>query len=336
MKLAVVYNRKDHKLLPDTYSCIYRDMLYAVIKRFDSVFHVNSDCSAQDIHADVILFWDVNSNHHIRIDGIEKHKALKIEYWSDPHQQELKGVYQKYNMYVHKLGAIQRVNRARLRGVSYVISPVKNAFYEYFSPLMNAEKMLWYFPPAPAFEPCRIPIFDRKPEILANGAYWGGDDIGAYEFRKWAFKQPVISFVEHCVKNDTTPKGSDYIKLLSQYAGGLALCNVFPVVKYFEMPLAGMVVFAQYHREYEELGFVHYRNCVYVTKDTFIKRVKDFKDNIAKYQCIADSGRVLIQNNYTAYHFANFIYEKCEKELCHTIQSQQSKTLLGKQSVATC
>lgn len=331
MKVAMVYNRKDHKLLTDTYSCVYRDMFDAVLKRFDKVFHVNSDCSASDISADVILFWDVNSCHHIRIDGIKDHKALKIEYWSDPHQIEVKGVYKKYNMYVHKLGAEQRVNRMRLRGIDFIISPVKNAFYTYFAPLMNVDKKLWYFPAAPAFEPCSIPLIVRKREVLANGAYWGGEEIGAYNFRQWAFKQENVTFVEHCIKDESIPKGSDYINLLKQYAGGLALCDVFPVVKYMEMPLAGMMVFAQYHKEYEELGFINFKNCVYVTKDNFQKRIKDFKENITEYQKVADSGRKLIQFNYTAKHFADFIYQKCEKELCHTIPQQQQKLLLVNQ-----
>ncbi len=330
MKLAMVYNKKDHKLLPDTYSCVYRDMFQAVLKRFSPIYHVNSDCSAKDIEADIILFWDVNSCHHIRIDGIREHKALKIEYWSDPHQKETKGIYQKYNMYVHKLGAEQRANRARIRGTKYIISPVKDAFYKYFAPLMNAEQMLWYFPLAPAFESCSIPLLERKQEILANGAYWGGEDIGAYEFRKWAFQQPSVSFIEHSIKNDTTPNGANYIQLLKQYAGGLALCDVFPVVKYFEMPLAGMVTFVQYHREYEELGFVNFKNCIYVTQSNFEKRIKDFKEHIQEYQNVATSGRKLMEYNYTSKHFAEFLYQRCEKE-CLTIQRNQRKALLVNQ-----
>jgi hypothetical protein len=288
-------------------------MFKAVLTRFDEIQAISDNCSAQDIDADVILFWDVNSSHHIQIDGIKQHKALKIEYWSDPHQHEIKGIYQKYNLYVHKLGAEQRVQRMYDRGVEYIICPLKHSFYRYFGSLVEAEKVLWHFPVAPSFEPCSIPLLDRKHEVLGNGAYWGDDDTSAYAFRRWAFQQPCISFVEHCIKNKNTPNGTHYIDLLKQYSGGLALDGGGPVVKYFEMPLAGMVVFVQYHEEYKELGFIDHQNCIYVTKENFERNIQNFKEHIEEYQSIATAGMNLMSNNYTAKHFADFVYKKCEE-----------------------
>jgi hypothetical protein len=311
MKLAIVYNFLDNKLRPETYSWIYKGMFDAIVKRFDIVCLINYDRPASEIDADVILFFDVNSNHEINISGIENHPALKLEYMSDPHQQEVYGVYSTTQTKVHKLGIKQRLDRALYRGIDYIICPVRDGYMRYFEPFLKdrAEKMLWYFPLAPDFPSCGIPLVNRFQKILGNGATWDGG-IGCYEFRKWAFKQNTISVVNHFLLEKETPMGIDYHHLLEQYAGALALSEFYPVNKYFEMPMAGCLTFVQYHKEYEELGFKDYKHCIYVNKGNFECRTKGFLLNMGEYQGIANAGRKLMEENYTAKHFADFIYSK--------------------------
>ena len=120
----------------------------------------------------------------------------------------------------------------------------------------------------------------------------------------------------HWIKDKSIAAGNDYIEFLSQYMGGLALCSGGPVPKYFEMPMAGCVTFAEYHKDYEDLGFKDNETCIYVTKTNFEKRIKQFLFCTSEYQEIADAGRKLMLENYTAKHFAEFIWQRC-KEVKH-------------------
>jgi hypothetical protein len=243
-----------------------------------------------------------------------------MEYWNDPHQQEVKGVYRSTGRYVHKLGREQRARRADARGIDRIVSSVKYKFYEYFAPywsFRDMEARMMHFPPAPSFAPIATPLAERKHALLANGATWGGEQIGAYTFRKWAYAQPGVTAVPHTVKDAGTPSGERYGAFLGQYAGALALCDVFPVVKYYEIPLAGCLCFAQYHPEYAELGFRHGENCLFVDRENFAHHVRTFLDarDLTREQVIADAGRRLIANHYTAQHFADTIYATCSERI---------------------
>jgi hypothetical protein len=314
MKLALVYNPLDNKLQPSSYCSVFRGMFDALVTRFETQ-HVTADCSAADIDADLIFFFDPHSSHHITIDGIRNHPAIKMEYWNDPHQVEVEGMYKSTGLNVHKLGHEQRLRRADARGIDFIVSPVKYAFYRYFKPFWSdadIDKRLLYFPTAPSFEPGKTPLNKRMHEVVANGATWGDEINRGYTFRRWAYKQEYVFPVPHTVKNKKTPKGENYGAYLETFAGALALCDVFPVVKYFEIPMAGCVCFAQFHEEYHELGFNDLQNCIFVNAANFEKRVRHFleAEDITLYQDIATAGRKLIENNYTAKHFANFIYTK--------------------------
>ncbi len=308
MKLCLVYNPMDSKLRSDAYCSIFKEMFDALIQEFNCRQFVTENCSAQDIDADLIFFFDPHSSHHVEIEGVDKHPAIKMEYWNDLHQSEMRGVYQILNQPVHKLGMEQRVRRVEKRGINFIVSPVKYFFYDNFYKYFGDQttKMLLHFPHAPKMEEGIIPFNERKQSVLGNGATWG--DFGdGYGFRRWAFEQPYIHFVEHYIKNKATPKNQDYRKYLSKFCGALALCSVFPVPKYFEIPSSGCATFAEYHKEYEELGFKDYENCIYVNKENFEKRVKGFLGDTESHQGIGEAGYKLMKENYSANHFAKYI-----------------------------
>ena len=309
MKLALIYDKYDHKLQDTSYSWIYKGMFDALIEKFD-VEHITENCSAQDINASAILFYDVQSSHHIKIDGIKNHSAIKMEYFIDPQQFEMKGVYKQFNQPVHKLGKKQRVERLFERGIDYLVCPYKDATKLELGEFLKDDIPIWHFPPAPTLGPKPTSLTDRENAVLGNGATHGWD---GYCFRKWVFEQSCIKFIPHWIADKGTPSGPDYAEFLSGYTGAIGACSWFAVPKYFEIPLAGCVLFAEHLEEFEGLGFKDYEHCIYINKDNLESVVKDFVNNPESYQKIADAGRKLVEENYTAKHFADFIYNKVKE-----------------------
>lgn len=319
MKVALVYNLKDHKLLPTAYSHTYKNQFFALIERFgrDNIVHITGDTDMTKIIADVIIFYDVHSCFHVKLPGIVSHKALKYDYFNDPHQKFEK--YENKDGSVFKLGAKERTDRALGRKVNFIICPQKNVYYQYIAPYLGdkADKMLVWFPPSPKDQRIEIkPLKDRLPTVLANGHIWQGEEgFKPYEFRNWAYQQPYVKYVKHHITDKTIPSGENYQQFLSQYAGALALCDTQIVPKYFEIPLAGCVMFAQYHKELEDLGFKDFVNCVFVEKENLESIVKGFLACPSAWQHIADAGRKLVGENYTADKFADFIYKHAEAHI---------------------
>ena len=312
MKLALVYDKADHKLQDTSYSWTYKGMFDALIRRFEEISHWHDDCYAMDIDADLIMFYDVHATHHIRIDGIRSHPAVKMEYVSDPNQEAAQGTQRQFNRKFYKLGRRQRVDRFFERDIDYIICPFKDGYHYWLDEYLDddADRLLLWFPIAPA--KCDFPLQDRQQKVLGNGATAdNGQHI--YEFRRWAFEQPTVTLVPHWISDKATPSGQGYMAFLSQYTAALALHDYFPVPKYFEIPMAGCLTFAQYYREYEELGFKDGETCIYVDKENFLEKTQDFLNHPEDYSHIAENGKRLMAENYTAEHFADFIYNKAKR-----------------------
>jgi hypothetical protein len=287
-------------------------MWLALGQRFGEIQTVTDDCSAKDIDGDVIVFFDPHSTHHVKIDGIKNHKAVKYEYMDDPHQHGYSGCHQKTGVHVVKLNAIKRIARALRRTIDFIICPYTESYFKCFGKLLKgtAEKKLVWFPPCPDIDRYlpNSPLKDRKPEVLANGALVHLPKFTGYEFRKWAFAQPEVKYVQHCAGDSSTPRGVDYPSLLLGYAGALALCDTHAPPKYIEIPMAGCVCFAQYQEDYKRMGFKDGENCFYVDKKNFKDTIEAFRHDVEQYQHVADAGRKLIEENWTAEKFADFIY----------------------------
>jgi hypothetical protein len=286
-------------------------MFNALIERFGDVQHITQDCNYKEIEGNIIIFYDIHSSHFINIEGIEKHGAIKYEYFNDPWQQEFTGTYQN-GLEVHKLSPQQRSERAKRRGVSFIICPYENLYYRFIYPHFG-DKLVW-FPIAPSLERFKpvsgSPITQRIPKVLLSGNAWLGElGFKPYDFRRWAYKQPEPEKIEKDI-----PVGLEYPKFLSTYAGSLALCDTHICPKYSEIPMAGCVCFAQKLFDYHKMGFEDGKNCIYVTKGDFSKKIKDFEANIEDYQVIADSGRQIMESKWTARHFADAIYNHQEQK----------------------
>jgi hypothetical protein len=310
MRLALIFNPEDRKLSKTSYSQTYRDMFRALIDRFETVLAVTQSCNAKKIKADVIIVFDVHSSHNIHIEGLKDHKAIKYTYFNDPHQKDSWGQYRDGPTF-HKHGAAERSERASYRGIDYIICPYRNGFDKYIRPHTDID-LLW-FPAAP--RPRRIfqmPIKDRKKEILCHGHTWRGENgFHPYEFRRWAMEQPNVSIAKHCVQDAKVPQAGAYQTYLAQYAGAMALCDDYVVPKYLEIPLSGCVCFAQWHQEYEDMGFRDMENCVYVDAGNFQESIQSFLAEPEEFQKIADAGKRTALN-WTAAKFADCIYKHAE------------------------
>lgn len=312
MKIALIYGLNDNKLQEDTYSFIYRGMWEALQDEADETTHINFDCDAKDIVADRIIFWDIHSSHHIEIKGIEKHPAIKFEYLDDPHQTNCKLAFRN-GVVLHKLGAQQRILRTKKRKIDFIITPYLEGYFKYLSFWGSEAKVLW-FPPAPKvdyFTDRYKPYEERVSEILASGATFANGHT-FYDFRKQLFKSPNVSYIAHLniIKDEQTTnisRGKNYPNFLANYQAAIAACETYAVPKYFEIPLAGCVTFMQWNWDAFALGFRHKTNCIFIEPNDYELWFKEFKNDPMAFKHIALAGQKLVENKYTAKHFAKFI-----------------------------
>lgn len=318
MKIIIIADKNDHKLNANAYSQTYYDMFKAVVFEirerygYDPLI-VYGDCDASELDADVIVFYDLHSSHHVNINGIEKHPAYKIEMMNDPHQRHFEGKYQDGTPVI-KLSAQERIQRAERRAVQAIWCPYYIGYYQFLQPHIKMSDIEFYhYPVCPSADRFSNPnLMFRKHAVLANGAVSASGDP-SYDFRRWAFGRLNIEHVQHCVANPLTPRGVSYGDLLAQYTGALALCDWYVVPKYFEIPLSGCVSFVQWLPELDQLGFVDGKNCIVVNKANFDSKIKQFlDDDIENYQEIADKGRELVLSRYTSECFANWFLNKLE------------------------
>lgn len=318
LKIAIVCDKDDYKFSRQSYSKTYYDMAGALYERFGKAKQIAESCSAKDIDADVIFFFDVHSSHEIKIDGIEKHKAVKYEYFNDLHQQEFTGTYPNGRK-VHKLGAEQRTQRALSRGVNFIITPSAWGYSKYIAPHLGsaAEEMMLWFPPVPKKPKVVCPLLkDRRFNVGCHGHLWQGiNGFRPYKFRRWAARQKGVFYVPHYAQDKRMPIREAYVASLTMYRACIAACEYYPVAKYFEIPLAGCVLFAQKCEDFERLGFTHGRDCVVVNKGNLNKIIEHFLANYEEYQRIADAGKKLVEDNWTAERFAEHIYNHVRERI---------------------
>ena len=314
MKMAIIYNKNEHKFCDSSYSQTYKHMLTALIKHPDWD-DVNVVEPSEEIPSDtdVIIIFDIHSSYHAEFPNLNAHKALKYTYFNDPHQEDMNGVY-KDKTPVNKLGIKSRVARARKRNIDFIICPYKDGYRHFLAPEIGAraEEMLFWFPVAPKKQEKFInkPLIERGPNVLGNGHLWTGKEgFRPYEFRNWAYRRPNVDYVAHSIADVRVPNGDKYIDFLSKWKASLALTDWYVVPKYLEIPLAGCLCFAQYHQDYADMKFRDGVNCIFVNKTNFDKKIMHFLQNIDGYQHIANAGRELVEKNYTNVKFAEAIFE---------------------------
>lgn len=147
----------------------------------------------------------------------------------------------------------------------------------------------------------------RKDVVLSSGvlANIHSPRRWFYHFRTNCSQLPYIHHVNKPNTNEIEYKylGTDYWRLLTQFRAAISCMSFTSVLKYFEIPMCGCLMFAEVTRfnQIAEMGFEDGRNCIYIDKDNCEQRFKKFlgdPDN-PKWKQIADAGRQLVLDNYT-------------------------------------
>jgi hypothetical protein len=209
--------------------------------------------------------------------------------------------------------------RALERGIDYIVTPSVWGYNKYIAPHIGdrAEEMMLWFPPVPKKpKVISLPLQERRLNIICHGHTWPGvEGFRPYEFRRWAMAQKNILRIPHYVEDKNTPIRESYVAYLTQFRAGIAACEYYPVAKYFEIPLAGCVLFAQRCEDFDRLGFENGRNCIIVDKKNLNKFSEHFIKNYKMYQPVADAGKKFVEDNWTAEKFADHIYNHAREKI---------------------
>jgi len=144
--------------------------------------------------------------------------------------------------------------------------------------------------------PCPDNWDNRKKTILSSGVL--SDKWWFYRFRT---QLAGTRYVEHVPKQEFL--GVDYWKLLTKYRAAIACMSFTSVLKYFEIPMCGCLMFAEVTElnQIEEMGWKDGENCIYIDSQNYAERFEEFLDNPGepKWKKIAGKGRQLVLDNYT-------------------------------------
>jgi hypothetical protein len=136
----------------------------------------------------------------------------------------------------------------------------------------------------------------RKDKILSSGVV--DDRWWFYRFRGYVTNH---TFVEYIPKKEYL--GVNYWKLLNQYRAAIACMSFTSVLKYFEIPMCGCLMFAEVTdlNQIADMGFEDGVNCVYINDINYKKKFAEYMDTVddPKWKKIADAGRNLVMERYT-------------------------------------
>ena len=215
----------------------------------------------------------------IKFDKSKKHKIFV--FISDPHKKK-----------------DWLINYVTLNNIDYILSYYYHPFFFHF-PDFPKEKVI-HFPWAIPDELINNEVISvRNNKVII----FGGKNNEAYDIRNWCRSQSgIISFNNSGVENKTFTN-IEYFKWLRKYDAIVAAGSSDPkfdlvTPKYFEIASSGSLLFAQYCRDLELLGFNN-TNCVIFNKDNFNTLVSKYKSNPEGYIELRKNGINLIRSNHT-------------------------------------
>ncbi|WP_346209176.1 glycosyltransferase [Aeromonas salmonicida] len=125
-----------------------------------------------------------------------------------------------------------------------------------------------------------------------------------YDLREWSFNTGVLASFNYAGSGNQKFSGDAYYHWLRTYDACVvavssdALFNC-PVAKFFEVPSQGLLLFGFKTVDLESFGFVDGINYIEVTKENFLEKIKDFKNNPESYLQIRRNGFELIKARHT-------------------------------------
>lgn len=119
-----------------------------------------------------------------------------------------------------------------------------------------------------------------------------------YRFRARVTEHPFVTYVP---KKDFL--GIDYWRLLTSYRAAIACMSYTSVLKYFEIPMCGCLMFAEVtdFNQIQDMGFEDGVNCVYINDVNYKRKFTEYMDSVndPKWRKLAEAGRQLVLDNYT-------------------------------------
>ena len=138
----------------------------------------------------------------------------------------------------------------------------------------------------------------RNKEIII----FGGKGSDAYDVRNWCREQKGIKNYNFSGVENKQLIGKKYFDWLSKFDAIVAAGSSDPkydlvTPKYFEIASSGALLFAQYCKDLEDLGFNN-SNCIIFTKNNFIEKIREYKKDPKKFIHIREAGRNLIKEKH--------------------------------------
>lgn len=145
-----------------------------------------------------------------------------------------------------------------------------------------------------------IEIISRDNKVLGFGQTGGL----VYDLRDWSFNTGVLSSFNYAGSGNKKFSGDAYYHWLRTYDACVVAMSSeelfnYTVAKFFEVPSQGLLLFGFKTTDLEDFGFVDGLNYIEVTKENFLEKIKDFKNNPQSYLEIRKKGFELIKSKHT-------------------------------------
>ena len=188
--------------------------------------------------------------------------------------------------------------------IERVLSPVYDPFFEWMPQL--EEELLEFFPWAVPSEfvvaPDEVRFRDNE-EIHLTGA--SGSEV--YEMRDWCRRQNYIVDYDNSGHQNRVFDHEEYYKWLRNFDCMVAAGSLDPewqylFGKYFEIPAAGNLLFAQYSEDLSRAGFTDDNCVIFGSKDEFESEAQRYLSDPESYLETRKRGAELIRENHTVSH----------------------------------
>lgn len=284
MKISLLYNTADRGINGNNWKLnnyrFFREELPKHVKFTEYPIVDGMDCTGLK-NEDAVILWRLTyaELEAMKLKGFEDLDCVKITRAPDAWQ-----IDDYYNKKCKELG------------IDLVVSfQSPNCQYEYLDKDICYERFVLGIDDE-TYQ-CIVPWeLRRKDKILSSGVldtrWW------FYQFRALVTES---SFVEYAPKKEFL--GVDYWLLLNRYRAAIACMSYTSVLKYFEIPMCGGLMFAEVTKfnQIKEMGFEDGVNCIYIDQLNYKQRFKEYIDTVddPKWERIAGTGQKLVKNNYT-------------------------------------
>lgn len=192
-------------------------------------------------------------------------------------------------------------NYIKKNSINYALTPYYQPFLHYI-PDFNEDKLIhfpWALPEKFVVSPNEI-SYRGENYVALTGA--SGEEI--YEVRDWCRNQSGVKSYETSGHKNRRFTHSEYYKWLQQFdamiaAGSFQRRWQYLFAKYYEIPAAGGLLFAQYTDDLERAGFSDENCLIFNSKDHFTKLKDQYLDSPSDYIDIRRRGAEHIAMNHT-------------------------------------